>query len=136
MPTPAPDDAPLPNGPAPDASMDATDAMQAGGVPEMTPDELAARRRSPTPPVVVDVREPWEHEIAHIEGARLVPLRSLPAALSTFDPGAEYVLYCHHGVRSLAGAEFLRERGLTRVANLTGGIDAWSVRVDPAVPRY
>ena len=53
-----------------------------------------------------------------------------------FDPEQDYVLYCHHGVRSLAGAEFLRGRGLTRVANLTGGIDAWSVRVDPAVPRY
>jgi len=131
MSTPAPDDALPPDGPTPNVS-----TCEAGGVPEMTPDELAVRRQGPAPPVVVDVREPWEHEIARIEGARLVPLRSLPAALSTFDPGAEYVLYCHHGVRSLAGAEFLRERGLTRVANLTGGIDAWSVRVDPAVPRY
>jgi rhodanese-related sulfurtransferase len=86
--------------------------------------------------VLVDVREPWEHTVARIEGARLVPLGSLGAALSTFDPAQDYVLYCHHGVRSLAGAEFLRSRGLTRVANLTGGIDAWSTHVDPAVPRY
>ena len=121
MSTPAPD-----GPPAPDAS----------AVYEMSPDELAARQQGPQPPVVVDVREPWEHRIARIEGARLVPLGSLGAALSTFDPAQEYVLYCHHGVRSLAGAEFLRERGLTRVANLTGGIDAWSVRVDPEVPRY
>lgn len=103
---------------------------------EMPPDELAQRRRGPQPPVLVDVREPWEHEVARIDGARLVPLGTLGAALSTFDPARSYVLYCHHGVRSLAAAKFLRARGLTRVANLTGGIDAWSLRVDPAVPRY
>jgi rhodanese-related sulfurtransferase len=119
MTTPAPDDSP-----------------DTGAVHEMSPDELVARRRAPHPPVVVDVREPWEHQIAHIAGARLVPLGSLGAALSTFDPAQEYVLYCHHGVRSLAAAEFLRARGLTRVANLSGGIDAWSVQVDPEVPRY
>ncbi len=121
MSSPVPDDAP---------------PTAASGVYEMSPDELAARRQEPRPPVLIDVREPWEHQIARIEGARLVPLGSLGAALSTFDPADEYVLYCHHGVRSLAGAEFLRARGLTRVANLAGGIDAWSVRVDPAVPRY
>lgn len=106
------------------------------GVYDMPPDELAERRRRPRPPVLVDVREPWEHATARIDGARLVPLGTLGAALSTFDPAEEYVLYCHHGVRSLAGAEFLRSRGLTRVAHLAGGIDAWSARVDPAVPRY
>ena len=121
MSTPAPDDAPAPD---------------ANGVYEMSPDELARRQQGPRPPVVVDVREPWEHQIARIEGARLVPLGSLGAALSTFDPAEEYVLYCHHGMRSQAAAEFLRDRGLTRVANLTGGIDAWSTRVDAGVPRY
>lgn len=103
---------------------------------EMSADELAERRRGPASPTLIDVREPWEHAIARIDGARLVPLGSLSAALSTFDPAADYVLYCHHGVRSLAGVEFLRARGLTRVANLTGGIDAWSTRVDASVPRY
>lgn len=112
-------------------------ALDAGpGVYEMPPAELDARRRDPAPPVLVDVREPWEYGVARIEGARLVPLGTLGAALSTFDPAQDYVLYCHHGARSLAAAEFLRERGLTRVANLTGGIDAWSAGVDPAVPRY
>jgi adenylyltransferase/sulfurtransferase len=102
----------------------------------MSADELDVRRRGDRPPVLVDVREPWEYAVARIEGARLVPLGTLGAALSTFDPAEDYVLYCHHGVRSLAGAEFLRGRGLTRVANLTGGIDAWSTRVDAGVPRY
>lgn len=112
-------------------------ALDAGpGVYEMTPAELDARRRGPAPPVVVDVREPWEYSVARIAGAQLVPLGTLGAALSTFDPAQDYVLYCHHGVRSLRAAEFLRARGLTRVANLTGGIDAWSQQVDPAVQRY
>ena len=106
------------------------------GIPEISPEELAARLRGPTPPVLLDVREPWEHGVARIEGARLVPLNSLPHALSTFDPSREYVVHCHHGVRSLMAAQFLRERGLRQVANLSGGIDAWSTAVDPSVPRY
>lgn len=131
MPTPD-SDAPPPAAPA------AHDAVLGAGpgVYQMAPDELDARRRSPRPPVLLDVREPWEHEIACIEGARRVPLGALGAALSTLDPAQDYVLCCHHGVRSLAAAEFLRARGFTRVANLTGGIDAWSACVDPAVPRY
>lgn len=104
--------------------------------PEMPPRELAARLGGPQPPTIIDVREPWEHRLAHIAGARLVPLGTLPAALSTFDPNVDYVLLCHHGVRSLTGLHLLRERGLTRVAHLAGGIDAWSTDVDPDVPRY
>lgn len=116
---------------SPRVPIDATDS-----IPEITPDALAARLREPEPPVLLDVREPWEHEKARIAGARLVPLNSLPAALSTLDPSREYVIHCHHGVRSLMAAQFLKERGLTRVSNLTGGIDAWSVEVDASVPRY
>ena len=104
--------------------------------PDMPPRELAERLRTARPPTVIDVREPWEHRVAHIPGSRLVPLGSLPAALSTFDPAVEYVLLCHHGVRSLEGVRLLRARGLTRVAHLAGGIDAWSLEVDPAIPRY
>lgn len=116
----------------PDASAPMTSALS----PEMTPLKLAERLRGPQPPTLIDVREPWEHRLAHIAGSRLVPLGALPAALSTFDPATEYVLLCHHGVRSLTGLHLLRERGLTRVAHLTGGIDAWSTDVDPDIPRY
>jgi molybdopterin/thiamine biosynthesis adenylyltransferase/rhodanese-related sulfurtransferase len=105
-------------------------------VEELSPAEVADRLRAAHPPLLLDVREPWEHEVARIEGARLVPLNSLPAALSTLDPSREIVAYCHHGVRSRMALEFLRERGLTRLANLAGGIDAWSEDVDPSVPRY
>lgn len=104
--------------------------------PDMSPRELAERLRGPHPPTVIDVREPWEHRVAHLAGSRLVPLGALPAALSTFDPGVEYVLLCHHGVRSVMGLHLLRARGLTRVAHLAGGLEAWSTDVDPAVPRY
>ena len=105
-------------------------------IPEISPEVLAERLRAAEPPVLIDVREPWEHDVARIAGARLVPMNSLPAALSTLDPSREYVIHCHHGVRILMAAQFLRERGLRRVTNLSGGIDAWSVQVDPSVPRY
>jgi rhodanese-related sulfurtransferase len=105
-------------------------------VEEMSAPELARRLRGPEPPVLIDVREPWEHGVARIPGARLVPLNTLPAALSTLDPTRAYVIYCHHGMRSLEAALFLKERGLERVANLSGGIAAWSEEVDPTVPQY
>jgi molybdopterin/thiamine biosynthesis adenylyltransferase/rhodanese-related sulfurtransferase len=88
------------------------------------------------PHVLVDVREPYEYRIARIDGARLVPLRTLPARLHELEREALVVVMCHHGNRSRRALEFLREQGFRRVRNLTGGIDAWSRDVDPAVPRY
>ena len=105
-------------------------------VPELDPTDVADRLRGPEPPLLIDVREPWEHRIANVAGARLIPLNSLPAALSTLDPAADYVVMCHHGARSMNAARFLRGRGFARVANLRGGIAAWSDEVDPAVPQY
>jgi adenylyltransferase/sulfurtransferase len=66
----------------------------------------------------------------------LVPLDALPDAVSTLDPGAELVVYCHHGVRSAAAVAWLRERGFRRARNLAGGIDRWSRDVDSATRRY
>lgn len=103
---------------------------------EMPPTELAERLRSGDPPVLLDVREPWEHAVASLPGARLVPLNTLPAALPSLDPAREYVVHCHHGVRSLMAAQILRRHGIARVANLSGGIAAWSDEVDPSVPQY
>ena len=124
--------------PSPEPSSVSVPQPSAGlpAVEEISPVELAARLGAAEPPLVLDVREPWEHGVAHLEGARLVPLNSLPAALSTLDPARAYVMMCHHGMRSRMAAEFLCERGLTRIANLTGGIDAWSEDVDASVPRY
>lgn len=85
---------------------------------------------------LIDVREPYEWNIGHIEGARLLPLGSLSGALASIDNGADVVVYCHHGMRSEMAAYALRDAGVRRVRNLIGGIDRWSAEVDPKVPRY
>jgi adenylyltransferase/sulfurtransferase len=86
--------------------------------------------------VLVDVREPQEHAIARIEGARLVPLGTLPARISELDSSQPIVLFCHHGIRSRTALDFMRRAGFAKVRHLRGGIDAWSSDVDPTVPRY
>jgi rhodanese-related sulfurtransferase len=87
-------------------------------------------------PVLLDVREPWEFERARIEGARLVPMREVPARLAEIGEDREVVAICHHGGRSMQVAMFLEKQGFKRVHNLMGGIDAWSRTVDPSVPLY
>lgn len=86
--------------------------------------------------VIVDVREPYEHQICHLEGAALIPLRELPQRLQDLDRETLTVVYCHHGPRSSYAVTFLRQQGFAGATNLGGGIDAWSQEVDPAVPRY
>ena len=103
---------------------------------DITPAALAARLARSGTIDLIDVREPYEWQIARIDGARLVPLRALPAELPAMDREREIVVYCHHGMRSAAAAELLRRSGFTRVRNLAGGIDRWSADVDPRVPRY
>jgi len=93
-------------------------------------------RQERRPLLVLDVREPHEWEIVHLEAARLLPLRELPARLGEIDPHAEIVTYCHHGVRSLQALQILRGAGYGRVRSLAGGIDAWAREVDPGMARY
>lgn len=102
----------------------------------ITPLELAARLGSAVPLALLDVREPHEWAISRLPDARLVPLNSLPRAVSSLDREAELVVYCHHGGRSEAAAAWLRDRGFVRVRNLIGGIDRWSLEVDSSVRRY
>ena len=113
-------------------------AAGADGAPafEIAPDELSERLSRGEPVELIDVREPYEWEIARIEGARLVPLGTIAGAVGSLDPAREYVVYCHHGSRSAAAVEFLRDRGFGRARNLEGGIDRWSAEVDPSVPQY
>jgi adenylyltransferase/sulfurtransferase len=85
---------------------------------------------------LLDVREPWEYSMAKIEGSELIPLGTLPQSLDKIDKDAEIVAYCHHGMRSADAAGFLLQQGYPKVKNLVGGIDAWSIQVDPNVPRY
>jgi rhodanese-related sulfurtransferase len=87
--------------------------------------------------VLLDVREPWEYEAARIEGSTLMPMGEIPGrAFRELDPDSHIVTVCHHGVRSLNVAVWLRNQGFENVQSLRGGIDAWSAEVDPAVPRY
>jgi rhodanese-related sulfurtransferase len=87
-------------------------------------------------PVLLDVREPWEFERARIEGARLMPMREVPARVGEIAQGKAVVAICHHGGRSMQVALFLEKAGYNNVHNLEGGVDAWSRTVDPAVPVY
>jgi len=102
----------------------------------VTPTELAAELEHPNAIALIDVREPYEWRLGHIEGARLIPLSTLEGAFDTIDPAADVVVYCHHGMRSEMAAYALREAGIRRVRNLVGGIDRWSREVDPRIPRY
>jgi len=86
--------------------------------------------------VVIDVREPEEIEIARLPDALHVPMSALDGALGALDPYVEYVVVCHHGIRSAHAAARMIERGFTRVANLLGGVDAWACEIDPSMTRY
>ncbi len=85
---------------------------------------------------LLDVREVWEHEVARLEGATLIPLGELPKRVGELDPEKPLVVYCHHGMRSYQAVVWLREQGFPLAQNLAGGIDRWSQVIDPMVVRY
>jgi rhodanese-related sulfurtransferase len=95
---------------------------------------LADRGRKP--PLLLDVREPWEHQTCRIEGSTLVPMNAIPARAQEFDPETETVVICHHGARSQRVAMFLERNGFSKLYNLQGGVNAWADQVDPSMPRY
>ena len=97
--------------------------------------ELKRRLDAGEPTYLVDVRQPWEHELAALPNSLLLPLPELEERLDEVQPpaGALVVVYCHHGVRSLSGASLLEAHG---AVSLRGGIESWSLRVDPSIPQY
>jgi sulfur-carrier protein adenylyltransferase/sulfurtransferase len=103
---------------------------------EISPQELYRERGRKPNLVLIDVREPREVEIAHIGGARHIPLRELPSRLSEIPGHGEIVTMCHHGQRSQKAREILVGAGFSNVRSLAGGIDAWSREIDSSVPRY
>jgi rhodanese-related sulfurtransferase len=104
---------------------------------EITPAEVGELLRGGAPLRLIDVREPAEHAVCHIEGATLIPMQSIPQRLNELDDSAErIVVFCHHGVRSLSVVDWLRRQGIENCQSMAGGIDLWSLRIDPAVPRY
>ena len=85
---------------------------------------------------LLDVREPHEFQYAHIVGSVSIPLNQIPQRLTELDPQQDIVVICHHGMRSQQAAGFLERSGFSHIANLKGGIDAWSCDVDSSVARY
>ena len=85
---------------------------------------------------VIDVREPAEHQAAHINGVPLFPLSTLPQRFGELDPGGEYYIHCHAGVRSLQAVRFLRQQGFQHVKSVRGGIRAWSEEIDRAAANH
>lgn len=111
-------------------------ARPAGAIIDVDAVTLADELASEAPPLLLDVREPWEAELASIPGSTLIPLGELGDRVAELDSAASVVVYCHSGVRSQYAAQQLSGAGFERVRNLTGGIDAWSRSVDAAIARY
>ena len=107
-------------------------AMLSNLTPLQIRDTLAARHDV----LLVDVREPAEYAVAHIDGATLIPMRTLPQQLEQLPRDHEIILHCHHGMRSEMAGDFLLSQGFARVSHMVGGIDRWSDDVDPTVAKY
>jgi rhodanese-related sulfurtransferase len=106
---------------------------------EITPQEVHRRLQSGEKLALVDVREPNEFQLARIGDAELIPMRTVPAEVSRLDALADatpLIVFCHHGVRSLNVVHWLREQGVDACQSMSGGIDRWSLEIDPGVPRY
>lgn len=88
------------------------------------------------PPLLLDVREPWEHQTCRIEGSTLTPMNTIAARAQELDPEAETVVICHHGGRSYQVALFLERNGFSKLYNLQGGVNAWADQVEPGMPKY
>lgn len=106
---------------------------------EVTPLEVKRRLDAGEALVLIDVREPQEFALTQIPGSELLPMNTIPANLQQVETKAEsgtVVVFCHHGMRSLNTAAWLRRQGVENVQSMSGGIDQWSLEIDPTVPRY
>lgn len=104
---------------------------------QVTPTELQEYLEIATArPLLLDVREDWEFEECHIEGAQHLPMNRIPGEYHQLDPAREIVVICHHGMRSAQVVQFLEKKGFKNVMNLAGGVDAWAREVDSDMPRY
>ena len=103
---------------------------------ELSPTDLLERRENGEAWQLLDVREPREIELAHIDGTLNIPMAQVPGRLGELDREAPIAVLCHSGGRSARIAALLVQAGFSRVANVTGGIDAWAVEIDQSIPRY
>ena len=107
-------------------------------IPALSAADAAAllAQSGPERPLLLDVREPWELEIARVEGAVHIPMGQIPSRHDELPSDRPVICLCHHGVRSFQVGVFLARQGFESVYNLRGGIDAWSREVDPSVALY
>ena len=104
---------------------------------ELFPKELEAYiSEASSPPVFLDVREQWEYDIVHFPNSKLIPMAQLSVQLDELDLDTEFVVVCHHGIRSRNAALYMEQHGFKKVINLKGGIDAWADEVDRSMPTY
>ena len=103
---------------------------------QISPEDLSRRLREPNPTVIVDVRGREEWDAVHIEGSEFLTQELMQEMVTAWPKDREIVFLCHHGVRSLDAASYFAGHGFSNVKSLSGGIDAWSVQVDPSLPRY
>ena len=103
---------------------------------EISVRELKQKLDQGEPILLIDVREPLEHQIVHLDEALLIPLNNLPQQADQLDPNREIVIYCHHGMRSMQATYYLYQLGFQNVKSLSGGIDHWAIEINPTLNRY
>ncbi len=105
---------------------------------QITVQDVHAKLQAGEPLLLLDVRNPEEYAICKLDGSQLISLGELVGRIGEIEVGSQepIIVYCHHGVRSLHAAMFLKQSGFENVLSMTGGIDAWSMQIDPAVKRY
>lgn len=91
---------------------------------------------SDQPPLLLDVRQPWEYDICKLEGSTLIPMSQIPAMMETLEYDRETVVICHHGIRSRSVGRYLEQAGFTNIINLSGGVDQWAKTVDDQMATY
>ena len=102
---------------------------------DYSPSELADHLKTQQP-LLLDVREPWEFDICHIPGSKLIPMRQIPEWANTADPDQPVAVICHHGIRSRQVGIYLEHLGFRQVINLASGVDGWAREVDPQMATY
>jgi rhodanese-related sulfurtransferase len=103
---------------------------------EVTPEEVSNLLAEGAKFLFVDVREKWEYDTSRIEGSVLIPLREIHGNLAQLAAARDIIFFCHHGIRSLDAAAWLRSQGVEGARSMAGGIDRWATEVDSRVPRY
>jgi rhodanese-related sulfurtransferase len=103
---------------------------------DLTPEQLRDLLAQGHAPRLIDVRDPEEFARCNLPGAELHPAAQIAEWSRMLDPNQEILIYCHHGIRSLHAVMYLTARGFQRVSHLRGGLDAYSLRADPSIPRY